>query len=114
MSSAAPLVEFLATTRLGEKGQLTVPKEYRETLGLETGAPVAVLRVGDGLVLMPEQRRFQHLCDRIADALEGVGITEGALQATLPEARRRVAARHYPKLMSGEESGQAKPLRKKR
>lgn len=114
MSSAEPLVEYLATTRLGEKGQLTVPKEYRETLGLETGAPFAVLRVGDGLILMPEQRRFQTLCDRIAATLEGAGIAEAALQATLAEARRRVSARHYPKLMKAEDGGRASSSRKKR
>lgn len=91
-----------------------MPKEYRETLGLETGAPVAVLRIGDGLILMPEQRRFQQLCDRIAATLEGAGITEDDLQATLPEARRRVAARRYPKLMEAEKSRQQASPRKRR
>lgn len=114
MPTAEPLVEYLTTTRLGEKGQLTIPKEYRETLGLETGAPVAVLRVGDGLILMPEQRRFQSLCDRIAATLAGAGITEGDLQATLPDARRRVTARHYPKLMSGDDGRRVRSSRKKR
>jgi AbrB family looped-hinge helix DNA binding protein len=37
-------VEYLANTRVGEKGQLTIPKQYRDELGLNTGAPVAVLR----------------------------------------------------------------------
>ena len=36
---AAP-AEYLATTRIGEKGQLTVPKGYRDQLGLDAGAPV--------------------------------------------------------------------------
>jgi len=52
----APL-KYMTTTKIGEKGQLTVPKEFRQDLGLETGAPVAVLRLGDGLILVPEQRR---------------------------------------------------------
>jgi AbrB family looped-hinge helix DNA binding protein len=92
------LVEYLATSRMGEKGQLTVPKEYRDAVGLEPGAPVAVLRVGDGLILMPEHTRFNHLCDSISAALEGAGVTETDLQATLPKARQRVFARRYPKL----------------
>jgi AbrB family looped-hinge helix DNA binding protein len=51
-------VEYLTTTKIGEKGQLTVPKRFREELGLGTGAPFAVLRLGDGLILLPEQQRF--------------------------------------------------------
>jgi hypothetical protein len=35
MAEENTLVEFLATTRLGEKGQMTVPKEYRSKLGLK-------------------------------------------------------------------------------
>ena len=58
MASAAPILEYLSTTKIGEKGQLTVPKQFREELGLEAGAPFAVLRLGDGLILLPEQRRF--------------------------------------------------------
>lgn len=97
-ATSEPVVEYLASTRIGEKGQLTVPKEYRDALGIEAGAPIAVLRVGDGLILMPEQARFNQLCDSIAAALESGGITEPRLQSTLPDARRRVFARRYPKL----------------
>ena len=99
-TEVSPLVEYLTTTRMGEKGQLTLPKEYRDAIRLEPGAPVAVLRVGDALILMPEQVRFNALCDSISFALEGVNITEADLQETLPEARRRVFARRYPKLAS--------------
>ena len=59
-------VEFLTTTRLGEKGELTVPSEYRSELQLETGAQVAVLRLGAGLLLIPEQAHFRRLCDRFS------------------------------------------------
>lgn len=108
-TNAAPVVEYLATARIGEKGQLTVPKEYRDELGLETGAPMTVLRVGDGLILMPEQARFRALCEAISSALEGGRVTESKLQATLPEARRRVFARHYPRL-----AGEKAPAKKTR
>ena len=46
MSSSQSQVEYVAHTRIGEKGQLTIPKQYRDELGLDTGAPVAVLRIG--------------------------------------------------------------------
>jgi hypothetical protein len=33
MATNNPPLEFLTTTRIGEKGQLTVPKQFREELG---------------------------------------------------------------------------------
>jgi AbrB family looped-hinge helix DNA binding protein len=98
------LVEYLATSRIGEKGQLTIPKAYRDAVGLAAGAPIAMLRVGDGLILMPEHARFSRLCDSIRAALKGVGVTEADLQATLPEARECVFARQYPKLAKKEKT----------
>ena len=89
--------EYLTTTKIGEKGQLTVPKQFRQDLGLGTGAPFAVLRLGDGLILLPEQRRFEHLCQKISSSLTTSGLTPTDLLATLPEARNRVFAQHYGK-----------------
>lgn len=90
-------LEYLTTTKIGEKGQLTVPKQFRQDLGLGTGAPFAVLRLGDGLILMPEQRRFEQLCQKIGASLASAGLTSGDLLATLPGARDRVYARRYGK-----------------
>jgi AbrB family looped-hinge helix DNA binding protein len=97
MASRLTTLEYLTTTKIGEKGQLTVPKQFREDLGLGTGAPFAVLRLGDGLVLLPEQQRFQHLCQQVSEALTGAGLTPEAILATLPAARTRVFERHYKK-----------------
>jgi len=95
MANRLTTLEYLTTTKIGEKGQLTVPKEFREELGLGAGAPFAVLRLGDGLVLLPEQQRFENLCARISAALSGAGLSPEAVLATLPETRKRVFARHY-------------------
>jgi AbrB family looped-hinge helix DNA binding protein len=97
-------LEYLTTTKIGEKGQLTVPKQFREDLGLGSGAPFAVLRLGDGLILLPEQQRFDHLCERVSSRLAAAGITPGKLLATLPEARNRVFARRYGKDASNKRS----------
>lgn len=97
MASRQATLKYLTTTRIGEKGQLTVPKQFRKDLGLRTGAPFAVLRLGDGLVLLPEQQRFEHLCEQISSALTGDGVAPDSILATLPEARKRIFARHYKK-----------------
>jgi AbrB family looped-hinge helix DNA binding protein len=97
MSTRDAPLEYLTTTKIGEKGQLTVPKEFRNDLRLGTGAPFAVLRLGDGLILLPEQRRFEQLCERVGASLTAVGLTPESILATLPEARNRVYARRYGK-----------------
>lgn len=100
MSTHNTPLEYMTTTKIGEKGQLTVPKEFRDDLGLGMGAPFAVLRLGDGLILLPEQRRFEQLCERVRSSLTAAGVTTEDLLSTLPEARSRVYARRYGKKLS--------------
>jgi AbrB family looped-hinge helix DNA binding protein len=97
MATRQTTLEYLTTTKIGEKGQLTVPKQFRQDLGLGSGAPFAVLRLGDGLVLLPEQQRFEHLCEQVGSALTRVGVTAETLMASLPKARKRVYAHRYGK-----------------
>ncbi len=103
----APAVVYLSTARLGEKGQITVPKEYREALALEAGAPMTILQLGGSLLLIPEQAHFHQLCERVTDTFASQGVEAQDLLATLPETRRQVFARHYSERTS------RKPKRKK-
>lgn len=97
MATSDPAIRYLTTTKIGEKGQLTVPKQFREDLGLAAGAPFAVLRLGDGLILLPEQQRFEQLCTQVSSALTAGGTTPKEILETLPTARKRVFARRYGK-----------------
>jgi len=101
MATRDATLEYLTTTKIGEKGQLTIPKQFREDLGLGSGAPFAVLRLGDGLILLPEQRRFDQLCEEVSLSLTASGLRSRELIATLPEARNRVYTRRYGRLVSG-------------
>ena len=102
-------VEYLTTTRLGEKGQITLPKAYRDTVALEVGTPITVLQLGSGLLLIPEDTRFRALCDRIAAAFARHGVEADALLTTLPDARERVVARHYPQLSERQRARRRRP-----
>ncbi|HEY3740915.1 MAG TPA: AbrB/MazE/SpoVT family DNA-binding domain-containing protein [Bryobacteraceae bacterium] len=94
------IVEYLSTSRLGERGTMTLPKEYRDALHLEAGAPVSLVRIGDGLLLIPEQKRFEQICESLAKRLADAGISEAALQATLPEVREQLTRERYPELFA--------------
>jgi bifunctional DNA-binding transcriptional regulator/antitoxin component of YhaV-PrlF toxin-antitoxin module len=106
-------VEFVTTIQMGEKGQVTVPKRYRDALKLETGAPMVVVRLGAGLLLIPEQARFRQLCDRIADIFTSHGVTAAELLASLPEARKRVFESQYPELAKAEKARTRNPRKRK-
>src|ERR1017187_8903961 len=105
MPTTQSQVEYVANARIGEKGQLTIPKQYRDDLGLGAGASVAVLRVGEGLMLIPEQNRFRVLCESIASVLKRRKTTPTDLLDTWPGARQRVFARRYSEL-AGQERGE--------
>lgn len=112
MATRRATLEYLTTTKIGEKGQLTVPKQFRKDLGLGTGAPFAVLRLGHGLVLLPEQQRFEHLCEQVEAALTRVGVTPEALLTSLTEARKRVYARHYGKSSPSQKTSRGRSRRR--
>jgi bifunctional DNA-binding transcriptional regulator/antitoxin component of YhaV-PrlF toxin-antitoxin module len=95
-------VAYLTTARLGEKGQLTLPKASRDAVALAPGAPITVLQVGSVLLLLPDDARFRALCDRVAATFARHEIQAPDLLATLPDARERVVARHYPQLATQE------------
>jgi virulence-associated protein VagC len=41
---------------MNKKGHLRIPQEFRQELRLEASAPVAVLRFGSALILLPQER----------------------------------------------------------
>ncbi len=43
-----PEEHLLGSTVIGERGQVVIPKEFREKLGLEAGARLVVMQHGDG------------------------------------------------------------------
>jgi AbrB family looped-hinge helix DNA binding protein len=95
MSTDKTALEYVATTQVGQRGQLVIPKRIQEELALKAGTRWAVLRLGDGLILQPAQPRFEELCERMRSALVVAGLTQEDILATLPRARDRVYARHY-------------------
>lgn len=92
------LVSYITTMRLSEKGQLVLPKEFRDEQGLKVGSPIAILKIGNSLLLLPEMDMFNALCDSIEWTLKGAGIKREEVLKTLPETRKEVFAEIYPEL----------------
>ena len=91
----------VTTATLGEQGQMILPKEFRELNQLEPGDPIAMIQIGNQLILIPEKARFVQLGNSITDKLDEAGITEEILQEGLEETREEIARERYPELFSG-------------
>ena len=72
---------------LSAKGQLVVPKNIREALGMEAGTRVALFLEGNRIILQPSNRRLaEELCGITAG---GVSMTDELLAERRAEERRR-------------------------
>ena len=91
-------MSHVITAPLGEQGQMILPKEFREVNQLEPGDPIAMIQIGNQLILIPEKARFVQLGDSLAARLDEAGITEEMLQEGLSETREEIARERYPEL----------------
>lgn len=89
--------------RVNESGGLSIPIEYRDELGLVPGASVTLVRIGDGLLVIPDNAELKGAFDRIADFFASVGITEDEIMAELARIRQEEFARRFPHLTSNRE-----------
>lgn len=62
---------------VSSKGQLVIPAEMREALGIEPGTRVSIHQQGDELILRPVTKKVAH---RIIDRL--CGLTAGGASMT--------------------------------
>lgn len=90
-------VSYLNTVRVSEKGQLVLPKEYRDEQSLQAGSDMAALKIGNGLLLLPQMAKFDALCGSIEKVLMKSDLTSGDFVETLGETRNELFKEIYPK-----------------
>mgnify|MGYP001579041864 CR=1 FL=1 len=74
-------------TRMREKGQVTIPAEIRESLHLSKDSLLAIARVGDGILLIPQPSVFEAVSGKFSKAAEKKGITLDNLLKDLKKIR---------------------------
>ena len=81
-----------ATTRLSSKGQVVIPEEIRNRLGLEPGSQFVVMGDRDVVVLKvihaPEMSQFDELIESARGAAERSGMTPSDVGASVREVRK--------------------------
>jgi AbrB family looped-hinge helix DNA binding protein len=80
-----------ATTKLSSRGQVVIPKEIRNRLGLEAGAQFVVVGEGDVVVLKalkpPKIADFKALLDSAQETAREAGLTPDDVDRAIREAR---------------------------
>jgi AbrB family looped-hinge helix DNA binding protein len=82
-----------ATTRLSTKGQVVIPEEIRDRLGLKSGAQFVVLGEGDVVILKviqaPEIADFEEIVGRARTAAKQAGLRKRDISQAIQKVRAR-------------------------
>ena len=80
-----------STTKLSTRGQVVIPEEIRNRLGLEPGAQFVVIGEGDVVVLKtlspPDLDELKPLLDEVQKAAEAAGVTPEDVEKAISEVR---------------------------
>lgn len=82
-----------ATTRMSSKGQVVIPEQIRERLGLEPGTQFVVLGEGDAVILKviqaPSMAEFGDLVQRARKAAKQSGMKKRDIDQAVRTVRNR-------------------------
>ncbi len=82
----------VATTRMSSKGQVVIPEDVREALGLEVGAQFVVMGDGDIVVLkrivVPAKSELRAMLGKVRAQARRAGIRPSDVRDAVRRARR--------------------------
>ncbi len=86
-------METLATTRMSSKGQVVIPEEIRERLGLQAGTQFVVVGNRDVVILKaispPSLKAFDDLVSRVRRQARRAGLRRSDVKAAVKKVRER-------------------------
>ena len=89
-------IAYFSTVRVSGKGQMVLPKGYRDEQKLRAGSDMAALKIGNGLLLLPQMEKFNALCSSIERVLAKNNLTSDDFLETLNETRNELFKEMYP------------------
>jgi len=81
--------------RIQEKGQVTLPAEFRRNLNLHKGDLVAVTQTEEGVLITSQEIVVTKALDRIGEALRATGLTLEELIESGREERGKILEEKY-------------------
>jgi AbrB family looped-hinge helix DNA binding protein len=80
----------IGTSKVTEKGQVTIPADMRRSMGLGTGENVVFVEMDDWIMLRSEGK-FKEALQPFRDRREELGFSRADIMADAREARKRRA-----------------------
>jgi len=90
---------FKRTIRMGAKGQITLPKEIRQDLGLKRGDFINIYKLEENLYILERMTPLRELSRSLAAEAAAEGYSEEEIRETadrLKEELLREVYRSYP------------------
>ncbi len=83
----------LSTTKMSSKGQVVIPEEIRERLGLKPGVQFVVVGEGDVVILKtitpPSLNEFDRLISEARKQARRVGLKRSDIKSAIQKVRKK-------------------------
>ena len=76
--------------KVTSKGQVTLPSEIREKLGIDEESYMAVEEIGDYIILKKIGPKLREISEAIQKEAESENITKETIEKTIEESREEV------------------------
>lgn len=84
---------------VGERGQITIDKQIRDTCNIQAGTPLLEIKVGRTIVLVQVDNMFEDLTQRLREAFLSTHMSKDEIIKEIEEnSRNAVVKKHYPEL----------------
>jgi len=81
--------------RVWNKGQVTIPKNIRESLDIADESILNIVQIGNVIFLTPRELRLPRLAREFQTVMKEENITEEELLQALKEARKKIFKDKY-------------------
>jgi AbrB family looped-hinge helix DNA binding protein len=86
-------MSFVATTKMSSKGQVVIPEDIREKMGLHSGDQFLVLAEKDVVILKivtrPSMNEYKNLITKARKSAKVAGLTQESVKLAIKVARKK-------------------------
>ncbi|TEU13543.1 MAG: hypothetical protein E3J21_18285 [Anaerolineales bacterium] len=100
MSTATDVTTKPYIVRLRERGQITLPAQLREELGVDVGDFFTIVKVDSYVVMTPKRLMVSEVTSQLEQLLAEKGLTLDDLLRGLEDERARLFEEQYGQLVS--------------
>ena len=83
----------VATTKMSSKGQIVIPEDIRERMGLHSGDQFLVLAEKDVVILKivtrPNMNEYKNLITKARKSAKAAGLTQESIKSAIKVARKK-------------------------